>query len=136
VRWAGPLWERFGAAVAEAIATRRTDTIALVVSENGERVFGDPFFAGVLRGVSATLAGSGRRLVLMMSDDGDHDRFGRCLTAGHVDFTADAGLTTVRQPVEEPGRTTAWRLPAQPAGESHLPPSMPLPTEPVIRDPT
>ena len=281
--------------VARNLATRRTNTIALVVSEDGERVFGDPFFAGVLRGVSATLAGADRQLVLMMSHDGDRDRLEQYLAAGHVDgavvvslhgmdpmpqrladagvavallgrplatttvpyvdadnlggalaatrhlaatgrtrigtiagpqdmaagidrllgwrramgelgraadavvhtdFTAEAGaaamaellaahpdldavfaaadllavgalrhltaqgirvpedialvgfddsvlattttprLTTVRQPVEELGRTTAWRLLAQLSGENHLPPSMLLPTELVVREST
>ena len=30
--------------------TRRTGAIALVISESEERIFGEPFFAGVARG--------------------------------------------------------------------------------------
>ncbi|OLR94365.1 LacI family DNA-binding transcriptional regulator [Actinokineospora bangkokensis] len=280
---------------ARNLATRRTDTIALVVSEDGERVFGDPFFAGVLRGVSATVAAADRQMVLVMSHGADRERLEQYLAAGHVDgavvvslhgmdplpqrltdagvavallgrpltattvpyvdadnlggalaatrhlaatgrrrigtiagpqdmaagidrllgwrramgelghradavvhadFTVEAGaaamaellaahpdldavfaaadllavgalrhlrsrgvrvpddlavvgfddsvlatttnptLTTVRQPVEELGRSTAWRLLAQLAGERHLPPSVLLPTELVVRDST
>ncbi|WP_007027927.1 LacI family DNA-binding transcriptional regulator, partial [Saccharomonospora iraqiensis] len=43
-------------------------------------------------------------------------------------------LTTVRQPVEELGRTMTWRLLARLAGQDPLPPSILLPTELVVRD--
>jgi DNA-binding LacI/PurR family transcriptional regulator len=42
-------------------------------------------------------------------------------------------LTTVRQPIEELGRTVTWRLLAQLAGEEDLPPTVLLPTELVHR---
>src|SRR6266540_6279544 len=35
---------------ARSLVTRRTDCIALVVSESEDRVFAEPFFAGVVRG--------------------------------------------------------------------------------------
>ena len=47
--------------------------------------------------------------------------------------TVTPPLTTVRQPVEELGRTMTWRLLAQLAGEEPLPPSILLPTELVVR---
>ena len=43
-------------------------------------------------------------------------------------------LTTVRQPIEELGRTMTWRLLAQLAGEDDLPASVLLPTELVRRE--
>jgi DNA-binding LacI/PurR family transcriptional regulator len=70
---------------ARALVTRRTNSIALVVSERGERVFDDPFFAGVLRGIYAGMAGSGRQLVLMMAGEADGDRLAGYLCNGHVD---------------------------------------------------
>src|SRR5436190_18564217 len=41
---------------ARALVTQRTDSVALVVSESGDRVFGEPFFAGVVRGISSVLS--------------------------------------------------------------------------------
>src|SRR6187549_3231841 len=40
---------------ARALVTQRTDSVALVVSESEERVFGEPFFAGIVRGISSGL---------------------------------------------------------------------------------
>jgi DNA-binding LacI/PurR family transcriptional regulator len=42
-------------------------------------------------------------------------------------------LTTVRQDVEQLGRTMTWRLLAELAGEENLPPSLLLPTSLVTR---
>lgn len=71
---------------ARSLATRRTNSIALVVSEHGDQVFGDPFFAGVLRGVHAGLASSKRQLVLMlMTQDDDGEALAGYLCSGHVD---------------------------------------------------
>ena len=50
-----------------------------------------------------------------------------------VAATAVPPLTTIRQPIEELGRTMAWRLQAQLAGDPDLPPSILLPTEFVGR---
>jgi len=47
--------------------------------------------------------------------------------------TAVPPLTTIRQPIEELGRTMTWRLLAQLAGDEELPPSVLLPTELVRR---
>ena len=40
---------------ARTLVTRRTDTVALVIAESEERIFGEPFFAGVVRGIGAAL---------------------------------------------------------------------------------
>jgi DNA-binding LacI/PurR family transcriptional regulator len=72
--------------LARSLATRRTNSIALVVSEYGSFVLEDPFFARVLRGVYAGLAGSNLQLVLLMAQDEDvHGALGRYLCSGHVD---------------------------------------------------
>jgi DNA-binding LacI/PurR family transcriptional regulator len=52
---------------ARALVTQRTDSVALVVSESEERVFGEPFFAGIVRGVSSALADTQLQLWLAMA---------------------------------------------------------------------
>jgi DNA-binding LacI/PurR family transcriptional regulator len=47
--------------------------------------------------------------------------------------SATPPLTTIRQDVEELGRTMTWRLLAELAGEQGLPPSLLLPTSLVVR---
>jgi DNA-binding LacI/PurR family transcriptional regulator len=71
---------------ARTLAGNRANAIALVVSEQGSRVLSDPFFAGVLRGVHAELAGRRVQLVLMMTtqQDDEQDVVGY-LAGGHVD---------------------------------------------------
>jgi DNA-binding LacI/PurR family transcriptional regulator len=71
---------------ARSLVTRRTHGIALVVSESEDRVFAEPFFAGVVRGVSAEMAGTAFQLWLtMINSSTDRSRIGRHLTAQHVD---------------------------------------------------
>ena len=71
---------------ARALASQRTDTVALVVSEPPTMLFTDPFFGGIVRGVSQQLAQTDHQLVLMMLQDAaDHARAERYLLAGHVD---------------------------------------------------
>jgi DNA-binding LacI/PurR family transcriptional regulator len=72
--------------LARSLATRRTNSIALVVSEHGGFALGDPFLTRVLRGVYAGLAGSNLQLVLLMAQaEEDHAALGRYLCSGHVD---------------------------------------------------
>jgi DNA-binding LacI/PurR family transcriptional regulator len=74
---------------ARSLVTHRTDCIALVVSESEDRVFAEPFFAGVVRGVSAEIADTVLQLWLTMVNEvngsNDRSRLGRHLTAQHVD---------------------------------------------------
>jgi DNA-binding LacI/PurR family transcriptional regulator len=71
---------------ARALVTRRTDSVALVVPEPDSRVFSDPFFAGILRGISMTLAPTSSQLVLLIEPaEGDDQRLLRYLRGGHVD---------------------------------------------------
>jgi DNA-binding LacI/PurR family transcriptional regulator len=71
---------------ARALVTQRTDSVALVVSESEARVFGEPFFAGIIRGVSAVLAETPLQLWLAMAQSpAERDRVNQHLTAQHVD---------------------------------------------------
>jgi DNA-binding LacI/PurR family transcriptional regulator len=70
---------------ARSLVTKRSDSIALVVPEPDERVLSDPFFAGMLNGVSAALADSEMQLVLVIARPGDSARTIRYLRNGHVD---------------------------------------------------
>ena len=71
---------------ARSLVTRRTDVVALFVSEPEERVFSDPIFASVVRGMSAATAEIDMTLVLVMAqDDGERERARRFLRRDHVD---------------------------------------------------
>ena len=71
---------------ARSLVTRRTDCIALVVSESEDRVFAEPFFAEVIRGASYVFAASDLQLVLIMSQSSDDRlRAEQFLVRGHVD---------------------------------------------------
>jgi DNA-binding LacI/PurR family transcriptional regulator len=71
---------------ARALVTRRTDTIALVASEPDSRVFGDPFFADIVRGVSHEAMGAGLQVMLLMAQShADLDRIERYLRSAPID---------------------------------------------------
>jgi len=71
---------------ARALVTQRTDSVALVVSESGERVFGEPFFAGIVRGISTVLAETQLQLWLAMAQSpAERQRVEHHLTSQHVD---------------------------------------------------
>ena len=96
---------------ARALVTRRTDAVALVVSESGERVFGEPFFAGIVRAISSALTETQMQLWLAMAQSpAERQLVERHLTDQHVDgvmllslhdddplpaLLADRGLPTV-----------------------------------------
>jgi DNA-binding LacI/PurR family transcriptional regulator len=71
---------------ARSLVTRRTDTVALVISESEERIFTEPFFAGVIRGISAGVTASSRQLVLALTQDRDESSpLERYLSRQHID---------------------------------------------------
>jgi DNA-binding LacI/PurR family transcriptional regulator len=71
---------------ARSLVTRRTDSVALVVSEPDERVFGDPFFGRMVRGISQAFADTPLQLVLLMGQSPqERERLGHYLRNGHVD---------------------------------------------------
>ncbi len=72
--------------VARSLVRRRTDTIALVLSEPDTQIFSDPFFAAIVRGVSATLASTDLNVVLLTARDRrEQEKVGRYVMQGHVD---------------------------------------------------
>jgi len=71
---------------ARSLMTRRTDAVALLVSEPEVRVFSDPHFSGIIRGVSQEINAAGLQLVLLMAQSPqDVHRVERFLTAAPVD---------------------------------------------------
>lgn len=72
---------------ARSLRTRRSDSIGVVIAEPTGRIFGDPFFGEVLRGISAGLAARQLHLVLVMSQSPEEERWaeGYLTSGGHVD---------------------------------------------------
>jgi DNA-binding LacI/PurR family transcriptional regulator len=71
---------------ARSLVTRRSDSVALVIAEPSGRLFVDPYFPRLLRGVGAELSARGLQLVLLMPEDSrDERRVERYLASGHVD---------------------------------------------------
>jgi DNA-binding LacI/PurR family transcriptional regulator len=71
---------------ARSLVTRRTGSVALIVSEPAGRVFSEPFFAGVVRGMTEVLRERDIQLVLMLADDDRaHRQVLDYLRGGHLD---------------------------------------------------
>ncbi|MTV25202.1 LacI family transcriptional regulator [Nitriliruptoraceae bacterium ZYF776] len=71
---------------ARSLVTRRTRAVALVVREPDQRVFGEPFFAGIVRGISTAVGGHDLQLVLLLAGpDHDAQRLERYLFGGNID---------------------------------------------------
>jgi DNA-binding LacI/PurR family transcriptional regulator len=71
---------------ARALVTRRSESFGLVITEPSGRLFSDPFFPRVLRGISAELTARDLQLILLMPNTpADLRRTGDYLSAGHVD---------------------------------------------------
>src|SRR6185369_16756009 len=63
-----------------------TESVALVVSESEERLFGEPFFAGIVRGISSELAETQLQLWLAMAQSAaERKLIEPHLTDQHVD---------------------------------------------------
>ncbi len=71
---------------ARSLVTRRSGSIGVVITEPTGRLFSDPFFPRLLRGISAALAARDLQLVLLMpASPADSQRTADYLAAGHVD---------------------------------------------------
>ena len=109
---------------ARALVTQRTDSVALVVSESEERVFGEPFFAGIIRGINSMLLETPLQLWLAMAQSkAERERVEHHLTPQHVDgvlllslhgddplptLLAQRGLPVVRRwPARRPRRRSS-----------------------------
>jgi DNA-binding LacI/PurR family transcriptional regulator len=78
---------------ARSLVTRRSDSVGLVIAEPAGRLFEDPFFPRLLRGVGAELSVRGLQLVLLMPQSGpDGSRVERYVASGHVDGVLLASL--------------------------------------------
>ncbi|MFD4572550.1 LacI family DNA-binding transcriptional regulator [Streptomyces sp. NPDC058417] len=110
-------------AAARNLVTRRTDAVAVVVSDPPQGVTSDdPLFATVVRAASRVLEGAGKRVVLMLAES-DRSRAGveRYIAGGHVDGVMlvalhgtdplPAALARTGLPVVSLNRTAAPELP-------------------------
>ena len=71
---------------ARELVTRRTDTVALVVAESDQRLFDEPYFAGIIRGIGNGLADTGLQLLLALArSPAEYGRLEDYLTTQHVD---------------------------------------------------
>jgi DNA-binding LacI/PurR family transcriptional regulator len=94
---------------AHPVVTRRTDSVAVVVSETPERVFGEPFFAAVLRGVDSALNETRRQLWLAMAAPPEQrQRIEHHLTKQHVDGVL---LLSLHDDDPLPGRLRRRQMP-------------------------
>ncbi len=99
---------------ARSLAAHCSYTVALVVSEPSTRLFGDPFFAGTIRGIAAALSGSRYQLVLLMiQDESDREGVERLLWRGNTDGVL---LLSTRRDDPLPGRLVAAGIPCVIAG--------------------
>lgn len=99
---------------ARSLAGRRSETVALVVSEPSVRLFADPFFARTTLGITGVLGGSRYQLVLlMMHSDADRPRVERHLLRGGADGVL---LLSTRAGDPLPGRLAAAGIPSVMAG--------------------
>lgn len=93
---------------ARSLVTRRTGALALVVHETEERVFQEPFFAGVVRGAATAAGDADHQLVLLSAGRQEgRERTERFLFGGHVDGVA---LCSVHDEDPLPGRALARGL--------------------------
>jgi len=94
---------------ARSLVTRRSGSIAVVITEPTGRLFSDPFFPRLLRGISASMAGRDVQVVLLMPDTlADSQRTADYLAAGHVD---GAVLVSLHGDDPLPARIAAARIP-------------------------
>ena len=71
---------------ARSLATGRSDLVALVIPEPTTRLFGEPFFPRLIRGITEALSAHDLQLVLFAPQTrADEDRLERYLAGGHVD---------------------------------------------------
>ncbi len=94
---------------ARSLVTRRSGSFGLVITEPTGRLFSDPFFPRVLRGISAELTARDLQLILLMPNSAaDVRRTGDYLSAGHVD---GAVLVSLHGEDPLPARLSAAGIP-------------------------
>ena len=70
---------------ARSLASRRTESIALVIPESTARVFDDPFFAAIIQGVAVYVAATDYTLGIVVASESNPDKTRRFLTGGNID---------------------------------------------------
>jgi DNA-binding LacI/PurR family transcriptional regulator len=96
---------------ARSLVTRRTESVGLVIPEPTTKLFGDPFFPRLIRGINSVLGEAGQLLVLLTPQSAhDEEQLGHYLASGHLDgamlvslhgadplpgFLADRGIPVV-----------------------------------------
>ena len=71
---------------ARTLATRRTGSVALLVPEPNSRLLTDPFFGGIINGLSIALEEADLQMVLLVARNASSARRAtRYVTTGHVD---------------------------------------------------
>ncbi|MQY10158.1 Ribose operon repressor [Streptomyces sp. RB5] len=107
-------------AAARHLVTRRTDAVALVVSDPPQGVVSDdPLFATVVRTVSRELEAAGKKVVLMLAEsDGSRARVIEQLAAGHVDGVV---LVALHGADPLPGALVRTGLPVAAFGRPRVP---------------
>ncbi|MFJ6385684.1 LacI family DNA-binding transcriptional regulator [Kitasatospora sp. NPDC092039] len=94
---------------ARALAGSRTDAVALVVPETEARLFAEPYFLDIIRGVSAELASSDKQLLLtLIRTEQERQRFEQYLAAQRVDGVL---LVSVHRDDPLPDQVRALGLP-------------------------
>ncbi|MCG6499494.1 LacI family DNA-binding transcriptional regulator [Kitasatospora sp. A2-31] len=95
---------------ARALAGSRTDAVALVVPETEARLFAEPYFLDVIRGVSAELGAADKQLLLtLIRTEQERQRFEQYLAAQRVDGVL---LVSVHRDDPLPDQVRALGLPA------------------------
>jgi DNA-binding LacI/PurR family transcriptional regulator len=95
---------------ARSLVTRRTDTIAVVVSEPESRLFSDPFFRTMVHGIEVALGETELQLVLLLAQGPrQHGKVERYLRQGHVDGVI---LVSLHGANPLPRALTGARIPA------------------------
>ena len=91
---------------ARSLASKQTHAIALIVPEDTTRVFGDPFFAAIVAGITGALRGSDYLLNLLIASDDPGDKMTSFVRNGGVDgalivshHTSDAFIERVADAV-------------------------------------
>jgi DNA-binding LacI/PurR family transcriptional regulator len=71
---------------ARSLVTRRSDSVAFLVAESEDRLFGDPYFLSMLRGAQIEIAASGLQLLFVIaSTAAESEQFKHYAAGGHVD---------------------------------------------------
>lgn len=91
---------------ARSLASRQTHAIALIVPEDTNTFFGDPYFAPIVAGITGALAGSDYLLNLLIASDDPGDKMAAFVRNGGVDgalivshHTGDAYIERIRDAV-------------------------------------